>query len=667
VAEDQSGAVAALAALRNELGKHPELRSYQQVVRDLAKQVAASDGQQNGSAKAADGWADLDLIAALGIGAPLPASVAAPLPVPVVAARLRKQPWWRTVIDALPPVLVFVPILLTWLSLFAASNAYRSLEASSSARTANAGKSFLELWQQGFAGRLPTLLSFGYVAMYTVTAVTLLIVMTALGGYFRRRDEEAEEVAQHAAEQAQVAAHAAAERARVTAEREHQATEQARVALLPALVRAQAELNKYRLGTPARFGAELSQAAIGLRALLADTSDTQDSALKLAQQNQQLSEKLGEYALETREITGELQSAAGLMRTAADALANANSVLATEVTGRIEASAGRLDQASGHAAARVDELVQVGQASLDGITDRFDAAMTGIRAQVDATTAAMIDAGDRYAAAISESSGEAAAKIVDVYQEAVASAACVLVTEMDRATSELSGILIDVGRSAQTQADAAVRTEEAVTAHAKSVTTAADRISGAADNMSGAADNMSGAAQSMSGAADTITGVAATISSVAASVSGAVDGISDVAAGVSGVAESMSGVAASVSGAVDGISDVAAGVSGVADSVSGVAADVSGSSGALERVVAGYTSVQQQVADTLGRAADRLSAHAASLAERLAEVNAAQLREAADAADTDVVASDGEHPDLVVPGTATPDIPADLTGTEESP
>lgn len=655
MAEDQSGAVAALAALRDELAKHPELRSYQQVVRDLATQVAATDGRQDCSAKPADGWADLDLVAALGIGAPRPVAVAGPLPAPVTAVGLREQPWWRTTIDALPPVLVFVPILLTWLSLFAASDAYRSLEASASARAANAGKSFLELWQQGFDGRLLPLLSFGYVAIYTVSAVTLLIVMTALGGYFRRRDEEAERKAELTAEREREVAHAVAERARVTAEREQKAAEQARVALLPALARAQAELNKYRLGTPARFGAELSQAAIGLRALLADTSDTQDSALKLAQQNQALSEKLGDYAVEMRQITGELQSAAGLMRTAADALASANTVLATEVTGRIEASAGQLDQVSGRAAARVDNLVQVGQASLNGITDRFDAAITGIRTQVDATTAAMIDAGDKYAAAISKSSGEAAEKIGDVYQEAVANAATVLVTRMNRATNELGEILSEVGRNARTQADAAERTERATNAHAESVARAAEQIGGAAGNMSGAANIMTGAADIMTGVVDTITGVART----------------------------FSGVADKVSVAVDDISQVAAGVCGVADGVSGVAVGVSDSSGALERAVAGYTSVQQQVADTLGRAADRLSEHAASLAERLAAASAAPPPEVADtpdpgadipdaAADTpdraaDVTASDDEASGRLIFGDAPPDISADLTGTEESP
>jgi hypothetical protein len=594
VAEDESGAVTALAALRDELVKHPELGPYQDVIRDLTRRLAASAGQQNRGAKAADGWADLDLIATLGVGAPQPAAMASPLPAQQPSAGLLEQRWWRAAIDALPPVLVFVPILLTWLSLFAASNAYRSLEASASARTANAGKSFLELWQQGFAGRLPATLSFGYVAMYTVVAVTLLIVMTAFGGHFRRRDEKQAERDEKQAETAQQTA----ERARVAAQA---AAEQTRIALLPTLVRAQAELNKYRLGTPVRFASELSKAAIALRELLTDTSEAQDSALKLAHQNQSLSEKLGDHAIEMQQITGELQSAAGLMRAAADALADANSVLATEVTGRVEASVGRLDQVTGQAAARVGDLVQVGQESLDGITDRFDTAMAGIKVQIAATTTAMIDAGEKYAAAIGDSSGNAAAKIGEVYRAAVGDAAVILVNEMARTTGELSAILRVVDQSANTQLAAAVRTEEAVTAHAEAVTTAAERISGAADNMSG-----------------------------------------------------------------------------VAETISGVAAGVSGSSAVLERAVADYTSVQQQVADTLSHAADDLSAHATSLAERLAAVNATQTHDTAYAADpsanTDLEVSHadghlvrGEAPDLVFPDSAAPDKWADLTGTEESP
>jgi hypothetical protein len=630
VAEVRKSDAAALAALLAELGKHPELGPHREVVTELAQRLAAPNGYQSRDARAADGWADLDLIAALGGPVPVAAAPRVSVVVPVVGRA--GQAWWRTTIDALPPVLVFVPILLTWLSLFAASNAYRSLEASPSARAANAGKSFLELWQQGFAGRLPAPLSFGYVAMYTVAAVGVLIVATAVGGHFHRRDERQAEEEQQRAEAAAERARQAADNSRAAAEHDRAAAERARAGLLPALVRAQAELNNRRLATPVRFAAELSQAATELRQLLERTDHTQDSALQLAAQNQALSKKLGEYAVEMRGITGELQSAAELMRTAASTLANANAVLGSEVVGRVEASAGRLDQVTEQAAARVGKLVQTGEASLHGITDRFDAVMTGIRTQIDATTAAMIDAGEKYAAAIGDSSGRAAATICATYQEAVAQAAVGLATTMTETTNELTAILTVVGRSANTQLAAARRTEEAVNAHATAVTTAADRISGAADDIAGAARNVSGVAENISGAAT---------------------------------------------------------------SMSGVAAAASDSSGALERAVTGYTSVQQRVADALGRAADNLTEHAASLAGRLAAANATQHPDAATSAQADDsrpeavaaengLVADAAEPadevtgteelsdvaapdDLAFPDTAPADAWVDLTGAEEFP
>jgi hypothetical protein len=440
VAQDKPDAIGDLNLLLTQLGKGGAgVSPHQEVAGDLTKALHSANGQQRGGEKTADGWVDLDLVGALAAAPP-----AAPAPP--------RQRWWRAALDTLPPVLVFVPILLTWLSLFAASNAYRGLENNAHVRAANAGKSFLELWQQGFAGRLSPLLSFGNVAIYTVSAVALLIITTAAGTYFRRRDEtEADD------------AHAAAERAR------HR--------LLPAMVRAQAELNRRRLGTPARFATELSQAASGLRELLADTTRAQASAVALAEQNQLLAVKLGGHVTEMEQATGNLRSAAEVVGTAALALSEASAALGTDITGRVDASVDRLDKATDQATVRVEDLVQVGQGSLDGITGRFDAAMDGVRSQIDATGAAMIAAGERYATAIGESSGKAATEINEICQDAVATATVKLVSEMATATAKLEVILSRLSRNADTQLDAARRNEQAVAAHGDAVTAAADSMS----------------------------------------------------------------------------------------------------------------------------------------------------------------------------------------------
>ena len=72
-------------------------------------------------------------------------------------------------------VLVFLPVTITWFGLVEASHAYReTLGYASLAR-----ESFLQRWQTGFGGRLPSWFSFDHIAFYSFCSVTLILIVAA--------------------------------------------------------------------------------------------------------------------------------------------------------------------------------------------------------------------------------------------------------------------------------------------------------------------------------------------------------------------------------------------------------------------------------------------------------------------------------------------------------
>lgn len=91
-------------------------------------------------------------------------------------------------IEVLRNLLVFLPILLTWLSLSAALNAYSEYVL----KTKDGASSFLMLWQSGFSGQLTNWLRFSNVAILDAWIVGLIILLTMISSirnYFK--DEEA--------------------------------------------------------------------------------------------------------------------------------------------------------------------------------------------------------------------------------------------------------------------------------------------------------------------------------------------------------------------------------------------------------------------------------------------------------------------------------------------
>ncbi|TYK45965.1 hypothetical protein [Actinomadura decatromicini] len=104
----------------------------------------------------------------------------------------RAEPAFRrragTVLDLLPAVLIFLPIMLTWVGLYKATSAYRK----SRGDTALAGKSFLEQWQTGFNGRLGGGFYFDRIALWTLLAIGVLITISLAQALHRRASDRAD-------------------------------------------------------------------------------------------------------------------------------------------------------------------------------------------------------------------------------------------------------------------------------------------------------------------------------------------------------------------------------------------------------------------------------------------------------------------------------------------
>lgn len=203
-----------LAAELRVLAEHPGLKSRAEQLRELAWAIIAPDE--------ADRWCEVDLFAAFP-----PGDTVRP-----VASGADKR--WRAVLrflNLLQPVLVFLPITTTWFGLKSATTAYGETLAAGGLDAAR--RPFLEMWQQGFGGRLPDWLQFDSVALMTLGAIGVLVTVTLGERLLHRRIEQ----------------------------RAEDEADSLRSRLLAALTAATLSLNKVRLSSPARFQAELTKSA----------------------------------------------------------------------------------------------------------------------------------------------------------------------------------------------------------------------------------------------------------------------------------------------------------------------------------------------------------------------------------------------------------------------
>jgi hypothetical protein len=404
-----------LAADVRELAERPPLVIHRDPLRDLAD---ALDGRSDLAL-----WATVDLVNIFGrpdLFRDRPAE--------------RGRAWITQILQS---VLVFIPIFVTWIGLALATAAYQDMIGSPDGAARVAGRSFLQLWQQGFDGHLAAAFTFFWMAVYTVVALAAIIAVTLYSAWWGRR----------------------AELGRVSDRQSLLAD------LVPVLVRAQIAACDQQHASPARFAGELSRAAGRLGTLLDDTLSAQRGLQRVGELAQHLSQQLITAASAVEAATG------GLGRSAA-----ASQTVMEQVVRWAEEAGQAGEQLVTETARRVNEQFVAsveGQGKLlSELTERVDGAVAALRHACDLWAGA--------GPALSETLGQAgrsgAEAIGETYRLAVAAAASSLGREMTGIGANLAERVEDLQAITERYAEQTRLTTTEQGVHLAAVGTAAATI-----------------------------------------------------------------------------------------------------------------------------------------------------------------------------------------------
>ncbi|MGW3362253.1 hypothetical protein ACWDOR_04850 [Streptosporangium canum] len=250
-----------------ELAADPRLAARKDELCDLANAITDSDK--------AECWCEIDLFAAFSAE-----DTIVPDSEPA-ETKWKRIPRWILVL--FNSILVFVPIFVTWLGLMQATDAYGEVLRADGPEAAR--RPFLEMWQQGFDGRLTEFFTFDNIAFYTLAAISVLIFWTIFENVMRNSAEQKEDTSEH---------DLAVLRAR----------------LRRALTRASLLLGQVRLSSPTRFGTELTRTMteitlVGETARKAQT-ELVDALAQTWNAAQQTTETLTGSAIDVREAIATL-------------------------------------------------------------------------------------------------------------------------------------------------------------------------------------------------------------------------------------------------------------------------------------------------------------------------------------------------------------------------
>ncbi|WP_248965314.1 hypothetical protein [Sphaerisporangium perillae] len=264
-----------LADELRQIADHPYVEARSHQLRDLAEAVTESTRlssvsvnltdslaeRANGPSTAkAEHWCEVDLFAAF---TPEDTLIAAGRSAQALPGR-KKRRMSTGAKATISSALVFVPILITWFGLKMATSAYG--EALDAGGPEVARRPFLEMWQQGFDGRLFWLFKFDNIAACTLVVIASLIVWTVYESTSGRRAED----------------HSDQELARL------------RARLRAALTEATLVLGQVRLSSPTRFTAELTKAAAEVKKIGSTTRKVQSDLNKALIQALESAEKVSD-------------------------------------------------------------------------------------------------------------------------------------------------------------------------------------------------------------------------------------------------------------------------------------------------------------------------------------------------------------------------------------
>ncbi|MCZ4509656.1 hypothetical protein O3Q52_15915 [Streptomyces sp. ActVer] len=428
-----------------DLASHPFCAAHSEALRRLA------DAVHSGSEDELRMWAGGGLVAAYCGPDALTTATA------VESGRVRR------LLHALPSVLVFAPLLVTWAGLGAAAYAYQRMRDSGGDTGAGGGpsESFLALWQQGFDGHLWPVLHFDMMVVYTVIALLALMGTTVLS---RLRD---------AAEETQ---------RRLIVPR-----------LSGALAQVEALAAQAAHSSPVRFAQELQGAAAGLRALLVQATDVQERAHDLLSGAGTATEQhlaavkalesavaelragtadvresvhcatqaAGEVADSTRLLTDELAKSGTAM---AEGMDRAGLLAAERIGGAGQLTADRIDKAAREARERetaaADRTAEWMRQAVQEVTGSLTAvrASTAESAQVLTATLGGLDRTlATLPAALERTASEGAERIGTAYELAVAALAFSLREEVHTVTTELTARIAELRAATLTQQNGQTR------------------------------------------------------------------------------------------------------------------------------------------------------------------------------------------------------------------
>lgn len=426
-----------LAAELRELAAHPRCAAHAVALRRLADAVACGNEDELRS------WAGGGLVAAYCGPHALSAAPSA------TAGRGRR------LLSALPSVLVFAPLLVTWTGLGAAAYAYQRMRDSGVAGKDGEGPSgsFLTLWQQGFGGHLWPVLHFDMMVVYTVVALLALMGTTMVG----RLAEAAEEP----------------ERQRLLSR------------LSAALAQVEALAAHTAQASPVRFAEELQGAASGLRDLLSEAARVQERAHGLLSGASAATEHhlaavkaleaavaelragtaevkasvgaatraAGEIADGTRRLAEDLATSGSTMaegldkagRLAAERLGSAGASAAERIGSAGELTAERIERAAREAGEREEKAGERTAQWMRRAVQEVTEALTAVRASTAESTQVLATTLDGLGgtltglpAALEEAAAEGAERIGAAYDLAVAALAVSLREEVRTVTAELA-------------------------------------------------------------------------------------------------------------------------------------------------------------------------------------------------------------------------------------
>ncbi|WP_255954783.1 hypothetical protein [Streptomyces odontomachi] len=287
---------------------------------------------------------------------------------------LRQQPVRDGALEAMMGVLVFIPLLVTWIGLREAVGAYGEL---SKVDRKEAARPFLQLWQSGFGGHLSPIGRFENVALATVVFITLLVLLAIWQARARARAERQE------------------------TER-HEADEHLLGSLAALLTQAQFALVPHRAAGPQQFARELTGAAKRLGSLAAQAEASHKALTTTGTLIKQATDDLQAAA---RGLTAEIPKIGGVasrletvVRSGQEAIVRAgkeNTAAADGIAERIKAAGATVESALGTLATAQQALVAKSE-TVAQASERASQALLASTARTNEAVDGMRDATERW-------------------------------------------------------------------------------------------------------------------------------------------------------------------------------------------------------------------------------------------------------------------------------